>query len=144
MKIKTLIIALAVLAALALPARAGLIPMALGTNTVAGSSATNFTTIPALVAVNSTDIVLQLSSTSPSANTANVTWMFNVSVDNTIWQTNALSFTYAATGATVTGICTNLPASQRFPFYQLSYVTNASASVVITNLNAKLFTKNGI
>lgn len=142
---KKTIASLLVLAAIAFSASAGIQIGISPTNVVAGSTATNFVPVaPVMSAVNSSDLTLQVWTQSPSANTSNVTWMFNVSVDNVNWQTNAFTFTYAAQGAVISGVCTNLLAGQKYPFYQLSYVSNASASVTITNLSCKLFTKPGI
>lgn len=142
---KKLLPSIIVLASVAFNAAAGLKVFSLGTNTVAGSSATNFTSVAAVVGpALSSDLTLAVSSSSPSANTSNVTWMFNVSTDTAVWQTNAFSISYASAGTVPAGVCTNLAPGQLWPFWQLNYVSNANASVLITNLNARILIKTGI
>lgn len=115
-----------------------------GTNAVVGSSATNYSGV-AFSTSFATDITIAITSQSQAANTAATTFSFDVSADNTLWQSNAIAFSVNGLGLAPATTATNLPAGQRWPFWRLNYITNAAAATVVnTNLQLKVFTKDGI
>lgn len=141
------LLSIAAVALLALTASAGLQVYSLslnGTNAVAGSSATNYSGVT-FSTVYTTDATISVSSQSQVANTAATTFFFDVSADNTLWTSNAMSIAVTGTSFYTATTTTNLPAGFRYPFWRLNYITNAAAATVVnTNLQLKVFTKDGI
>ncbi len=130
-----------------LPAKAGLQVIPLTTNQVAASTATNFASIGSFFLGNTTDATLALSCLSTATNGAvTATFSFDVSADFTLWTTNGFNATVTLPANTATNVqttTTNLIAGQRWPFWRLGYVSNSVATGTITNLTAKMFTKDG-
>lgn len=143
---KKLFFSLIALFGIALVANAGLVVVPMGTNTVAGGSVSNAIFSGTVLSLaQTTDATFQLSSKSSAANTSNNIVWFDVSADASTWVSNAVIFTWAANGTAKSTMITNLPAGMRYPFWRPAQWTNENGgSVTLTNLDIRVFTKDGI
>lgn len=128
----------AVFTVAALPLRAeNIIPIAIGTNTVAAGASNSFAPI---VAINhSKDVAVSFSGKLTGAGTSGIALFFDLSVDQVVWDSGARKMWVAANGTTAVPATTNWSIGAYN--YMRAQVHNSNATV-LTNIVFKAGTKN--
>jgi hypothetical protein len=111
-----------------------------GTNNIAANTLNTYgTSIPV---VRGSTVALQASFKLVGSGTSGVNFLFNRSVDGVIWETNAITWTIAATATTTNAATTNITIGST-GFLMLNTSTNNNATAT-TNLLLKAGQKVGI